>query len=400
MKPRSRSSDSRITERTPTGRPELGACEAGSTGAGEMARPDSGPLQRWVHFWLQPTDPAGMHGVRVLAGLLFLCWLLGLASHIDSLFGLQGWFDLRAYREVGRLNADIQAGRLPPGTVPVPLSWSLVYLCGTNSTALRALYWGSVAVLALFTVGIAPRLTAIGAWLVVASFIANPATSFDADYLLLILAFYLMLGYVFLGQWSRKQTIAERILGSWSIFLFYRWLSRQAEPGPATPSHAATAMLRLVQVHFCIVIVTSAVHKLQFGDWWSGVAFWYPLHPPFQTTVETLRAYNRNPWQFLFVLSLVQYLVLAWQIFFPLFAWRTGAWRGVLLGGAVVGWLGLVFLFQLPLFGPVLLIACLSYLTAGEWRWLLNWRQIPESIQEWWSGLFRRRPELVQAGEK
>src|SRR5262249_23695329 len=67
----------------------------------------------------------------------------------------------------------------------------------------------------------------------------------------------------------------------------------------------------------------------------------------------------------LFFLSLAQYVFLAWQITFPLFAWSP-RWRWLLLGGGVLGWLGCAFLYGEPLFGPVYFIGCLSYLTPAE----------------------------------
>src|SRR5262249_24477008 len=151
-----------------------------------------GLFRAWGRFWLTPTDPTGLHALRVLAALLFLGWLLPLAGHVPALFGLDGWFDARAF---------VGSSRLPAGP-SAPFGWSLLYLCGHNVGLLQAVYWGSIAVLVLFALGVAVRLTAVLSWLIVASFIANPATSFEADYLLVIPAFYLMLGYLFLGQWS------------------------------------------------------------------------------------------------------------------------------------------------------------------------------------------------------
>jgi hypothetical protein len=122
-----------------------------------------------------------------------------------------------------------------------------------------------------------------------------------------------------------------------------------------------------LQVHVAIVIVTSGLHKLQFGDWWAGVAFWYPLYPPLTTTIEGAREHVANRIPFLVLLSLAAYATLCWQITFPLFAWRR-YWRKILFAGAVVGWLGSSFLYELPLFGAIIFIGCLSYLSASEWQ--------------------------------
>ena len=44
-----------------------------------------------------------------------------------------------------------------------------------------------------------------------------------------------------------------------------------------------------IESWYWIIVLTSALHKLQFGVWWSGVAYWYPLNPPFELTRERLR---------------------------------------------------------------------------------------------------------------
>ncbi|MCI0463441.1 MAG: hypothetical protein L0Z62_41415 [Gemmataceae bacterium] len=379
-----------------------------------------GFAQGWARFWFSPTDPIGLHVVRVLAGLLFLAWLLPLAGQLDAFFGLDGWFGLRAYREVPQL---------PERAMPVPLGWSLLYLAGTSSAALHAIYWGSILILALFTLGLAPRVTAVLTWVVVISFQANPALTFDAEALLVILAFYLMIGYLLLGLRRPGLSPLERLLGPSSVLLF-----RRRSEGENEQSVGANLALRLLQIHFALVIVTSGLHKLQVADWWSGSALWFPLFPAMETTLEEARslsgwalpftlgvllvvslllawrllypllalaAGSRRggalaagitavalaggvyllgtgsprflPWFFLGVLSLATYLVLAWQLGFPFYAWRPGAWRVVLIGGAALGWLFTSLIHQLPIFGPAFFIAALCYVSAAEWRRWLAW---------------------------
>jgi hypothetical protein len=293
----------------------------------------------------------------VLAGLLFIAWLLPFAGHEAEFLGPHGWFDLTAYRE---------ASHLLDGP-PIPLGWSALYVCGNDVVLLRAFYWLSLAVLALFTLGLWTRVTGVLTWVIVVSFAACPAMSYDGDALLGILAFYLMAGYLLLGQWDGGLSLRERLLGPDGTWLF----ARRPEGG-RPPSYAANLAVRLIQVHFAIVFVVAGLHKLQFGDWWYGVALWYALHPAPQTTPEALRAYQGWQMFYLQMLSLTGYLVLAWQIGFPLFAWRR-RWRPVLLGGALVGWLGTSLVYRLPLFGPVVVIACLSYLTPAEWLAVTGW---------------------------
>lgn len=323
------------------------------------APPAGGLVGSWVRFWFTPVDPVGLHAVRLLAGLLFLAWLLPLAGNLDSLFGLQGWFDEKAYVEAGKLRDNPFR----------PAGWSALYLCGSNSARLATAYWVSIGVLALFTLGLWPRVTAVLTWLVVASFTANPALEPNADVFLLILSFYLMIGYLLLGQGGTHRSLMSRLLGTSTL-----WPFRRSETDGPQWSRGANLALRLLQVHVAIVLVTMGLHKLQSSEWWAGFAFWYPLHPAFETSLAQARKFadpkQREP--YLTVLSLAAYLTLAWQIGFPLFAWRP-RWRPVLLGGAALGWLATAFLFKLPLVGPALFIGCLSYVTPAEWHRLIGW---------------------------
>lgn len=316
------------------------------------------PISGWVRFWFTPANPIGLHLVRVLTGLLLLAWLLPLAGDLNSLFGLQGWFDEQAYKDAARLDV-----------APKPLGWSLLFLVGTSSQGLTAFYWVSIAVIILFTFGIWSRLTAVLTWLIVASFTANPAMEFDADAILLILSFYCMVGYVLFGQRHDSDSWAYRLLGGRDA-----WLLGQKSPegGSGHASLAANIALRLLQVHMAVVILTSGLHKLQFGEWWAGYAFWYPLFPPFESTLKEAQALTGLQDLFFFVLSAAAYATLAWQIGFPLYAWRPRWWRTVLLGGAFVGMLGTMFLYRIPLFGQAVFVGCLAFVTAEEWQALFT----------------------------
>ena len=98
-----------------------------------------------------------------------------------------------------------------------------------------------------------------------------------------------MIGYVFYGQFSRTASLLDRILGprdACATRLFSR------SPSEEAPSYAANFAVRLFQVHFAIVMIASLLHKFNIADWWAGVAFFYPLHPPFQTTWTTC-----GPWR-------------------------------------------------------------------------------------------------------
>lgn len=304
----------------------------------------------WNRFWFSAADPVALHAVRVLAGLLFLYWLLPMAGYVDSLFSLQGWVDREFFLETSR---------------DMPYSnWSLLYLFGDNSFLINGFFWFSIGVVALLTLGVATRLTSVLSYLCIVSFMSSPATRLDADILIGILAFYVMVGYVFLGQLG-PQTIWNRILGSTDTFLFKAWLGKPSAAPQA--SYAAHFALRGLQVHFALIMLASALHKLQIGDWWAGVAFWYPLHPPFETTHTLLRAKLGSLQLTLIVMSVATYVLLAWQFSFPFWAWRPGC-RWFLVGSVLVGWAAAALVYDTSYFGPFYAICALSFLQPSDWR--------------------------------
>jgi hypothetical protein len=343
---------------------------AAEAGAGPVpahrAKAEGGLVRGWVQFWFTPIDPIGLHVIRLLTGLLVVGWLLlTFTGSLDSLLGLQGWVDTRAFGDATRLT---EALGLTKSQAPFAPSWSVLYWCST-ATQLSIAFWASVAVAVMFTLGVCPRLTSIMTWVIVASFTANPALEYEGDLLLLILSFYLMVGYLLLGQRTPSLGWAHRLFGPLLAWPFGR-SSHDAEV-EGRPSLAANVALRLVQVHFALVILSSGLHKLQFGDWWAGVALWFPLHPPFKTTLAEALANKPYAETYLSLLNIATYAVLAWQIGFPLFAWRR-RWRPVLLGGAIIGWIATALVWGLPLVGPAMLIGCLSFVSPAEWRWVFG----------------------------
>ena len=323
----------------------------------EERAPATGLLGAWTRFWFTPTSPVGLHWLRVLSGLLFLSWLLPLTGERAALFGLNGWFDKAAHLEASRLQ----------GGPPVPIGWSLLYT-EPNAAAVEVIWWLSIAVLVLFTLGVATRITGVLTWLVVVSFLASPVSQADTDYVLPILALYLAIGYLLLGFWHRRLSIVERILGPRQGGVLAMLGSRDDQ---ATPSYAAHLAIRLMQVHFAIIVVSSGLHKLQLGDWWRGAAYWYPLHPALEMTAAKLRAEQPAANFILFCLSVASYVAIAWQLAFPVFAFRR-RFRPLLLVGAASAFLGAVFMFSELTFGPAYAIFCLSYLSADEWQWLTD----------------------------
>lgn len=315
---------------------------------------------RWTDFWFRAADPLPYGLMRIFCGLLFLAWLLPFAGRHDEFFGMEGWFGREGYLQAMR-----EGG---PGT-PVPLGWSILYLAEGNPGLLSAIYWGSLGILAAFAAGVATRITSVLTWVIVVSFTANPAISFEGDFLLTILAFYMMVGHVLQGFLHGGLTPLEMAIGPMSN-MPHRMFDRDHPPAPSV---AANMSMRMIQIHFVIIVLATGLHKLQLGRWWAGMAFFFPMFPPEKTTPSDLQALFSNAPLILFTLSLTQYMTLAWQFGFPFFAWKRSLWpRVLLIGGGIIGWIGNVWLFSIPIFGPFWMIGCLSLLTADEWHAIIG----------------------------
>jgi hypothetical protein len=338
-----------------------------------------------MRFWFTPSDATALHVVRLATGLLLLAWLLPFAGQVNDVFGLNGWLDIQAYREAAAM----------PGGPPVPYSWSIIYLCGRNATLLMAVYWLSIAVLALFAAGVWTRITSALSWVVVCSFTASPALAADADTLLQTLSFYLMLGYLFMGLGDSRQPLVSRLLGAKGTFLLGR---KNSDDERGLVSLSANLAMRLLQVHFAILVVTSGLHKLQFGDWWSGAALWYPLHPILELTANAAGKPEDINSSLAWV-SIAAYAMLAWEIAFPAFAWRR-RWRAVHLTGSAVAWLGCIFVYRIPVYGPAFFVGCLSYVTAQEWHRYRTLLEYVPGIQRFVPGLANSSEQLIPQGTR
>lgn len=310
----------------------------------------------WVRFWFARRELLGLHALRVFFGILVLCWLLPFSGYLTDFFSYHGWFDQQAFTEAGRTASDMVDRQ----------NWSLLYILPDSLGALSAFYWGSIVVVALFTLGFFTRITSVLTWLIVVSFTANPLIEIDTDVLFRIVSFYLMIGYLLLHITDTNGSWLEKLLAPTTY-----WIGRSLKDSKST-CNAANLALRLMQVHFALAICIMGLHKLQMAEWWAGVAFWYPAHRPSTLTLEAINDLRSRASSYLSMLSLAAYVVLAWQIFFPAFAWKTGVFRWFLLGGAVVGCVGLMILYPIPLLGPTFLLICLCYLTDAEWNRLLS----------------------------
>ncbi len=127
----------------------------------------------WDAFFFAPADPTALGLIRIAAGLLAFWSLLVFGLDLHDYFGPDGWAELSA----------IRAGQRP-------MVWSLWFMVPDGG--LRLAWAGCLAILALWTLGLFSRWTAILSWLIVVSTVRRlPVALFGFDQVLSPLCLYL-----------------------------------------------------------------------------------------------------------------------------------------------------------------------------------------------------------------
>ena len=303
------------------------------------------PIRLWNHFWFAPTSAKPLAAMRIIFGLLVLFNLALLWVEIDY------WFT-----DAGLLQgteAQIIAG-------PMRFSPFLYWQDGTSVRIGFALI-GLVA--ALFTIGFWSRTMAVLLYLgLVAIHHRNIPSTSGADVLLITLAFNLMLGPVG-AIWSvdawlrdrRRGTAAEALIAPWSV--------------------------RLIQVQISMIYTVAGVLKANGTSWINGTA----LHWVFNNSEV-----RRFDFSFLShyptIINLMTYSALAIEIGLAGLIWFRAARPWILFAGIALH-TGIFFSINIPLFGELMMMGYLAFLTPPEFERLMA----AIDVRRWW----KRAPQAV-----
>jgi hypothetical protein len=134
------------------------------------------------------------------------------------------------------------------------------------------------------------------------------------------------------------------------------WL-RPRERRQTTLSHVAW---RLMQLQVCVIYGYSGMEKLKGVRWWDGSALW-----------DVLSAGNLQRWDMSFVahaplvIATVVYLVLLWEVYFPVLVWVPRTRLPVLFFGVLMH-VGIFVFMNLPSFGFLMISLYVLFLTEDE----------------------------------
>ena len=291
----------------------------------------------WNRFWFTPTDPATLGLIRILAGAMLFYTHLIWSLDLEGFFGYQG--------------------RLSPEYVnrfhESPFAWS--YLNWIQSTSLLwAAHIAALAILAMFTLGVASRATSILAFVITVSY-ANraPGALFGLDQINGLLAMYLMVG---------------PCGAAYSLDRVFAKFRCQGRAPPRRPAVTANIAVRLIQLHMCVVYLFAGIGKLLGETWWDGTALWGVVaNFEYQSVDVTWLA----GWPL--TINAMTHVTVAWEISYCVMVWPRLT-RPIVVCVAIPLHLGIVVCMGMITFGLAMLIGNLAFVSPEIVRRLLDRR--------------------------
>ncbi|MFG0332290.1 MAG: HTTM domain-containing protein [Maioricimonas sp. JB049] len=286
----------------------------------------------WQQFWFTPVSPTLLGMLRICCGLMLVYTHAVWGTALDEFFGPHAW--------VTRDLALAYHGD--------DYAFSFWWWVPPESAATA--HAACMALLVLFTVGFATRLTSIAAFLVTVSYIYRvPGALFGLDKINAMLALYLAIGpsgaALSVDRWIRTRLARRKRSSSHDV----RFWS-------PPPSASANFALRLIQVHMCVIYFFAGLTKLQGPAWWDGQALWMAFaNLEYQTLDMTWIAWYPR------LANLLTHISIAWELSFCVLIWKP-LLRPLVLFGAVALHIGIGVCLGMWTFGLIMLIGCMSFL--------------------------------------
>lgn len=216
--------------------------------------------------------------------------------------------------------------------------------------ALHALHTTFLLLLFFCAIGFMTRISTIAAFFLHLMFLnRNMSVMFGVD---MIGTFYLF--YMCFTRSNVRFSVDSR----------FGWAARSQ----SLPSHIAW---RLMQLQLCVIYAFSGLEKLKGTRWWDGSALW-----------DVLSIGNMQRWDLSFVahvpliLAANVYLVLFWEIYFPVLIWNKKLKNVMLLMGVGLH-IGIFLFMNLPSFGFMMISFYVLFLDPEDLRSILRRAWIP-----------------------
>jgi hypothetical protein len=360
----------------------------------------------WDRFFYTPADSTTLGLIRICCGLVTLYVYLVHSFDLQSLFGENAWMDLKTANEWRHeVPVVIQPGNWdapqPPLTQPTPEQlrywekWNvdprMTYAQGhavwsiwfhvTDPDWMAVVHVVVLVSILLFTVGFCTRVTSWLTWVGAISYLHRaPTFLFGQDAIQMVLLYYLSVGYLFIPP-SRSALSLDRLL--------YRWRVRRQRAGnrhvageddslpfPVAPSVAANFVIRLMQIHFCIIYLASGTSKLLGSTWWQGTATYltmanYEFAPlDVKLYADWMAFMARHRWMFEVFMTGGTFFTLFLEIGFPFLVWNRRL-RPIMLILSVMLHVGIAVFMGLTGFGLMMITLLLAFVPSeAVRRWI------------------------------
>jgi len=317
-------------------------------------------LRAWCGFFFAPSDPTPLGLTRVAVGAL-LFWnvaILGLDLH--EYLGSEGWIGPEAARAYLANNS--------------PWAWSFWFW--VPDRFLSVVWAGCLLVLALFTLGLWSRVTAVLAWAIAISVVRRaPAALFGFDQMISTWALYLAA----FGASGQAVSLDRFIFRFRAIRRNRDNLGRRGvdlirgAPGAPPASVSANLSLRMLQLHLAMIYGSAGLSKLMGPEWWNGTAMeMIVLTPEF-------RRFDL-PWLFRYPtqLALATHFGLLLEIVYPVLIWFRKL-RPLVITSVVFLHVGIDLMLGLTEFGLAMIVANITFMSGFWLRGLVTGIQQPSA---------------------
>ncbi len=376
-----------------------------------LFKPAVNLARAWEQFWFTPADPTVLGVVRICTGLMLLYILITSTPFLPWLYGKDAWVDLRTTDVMRKetpwvppsgnwvepFSPDSEPGKMvmpevvrpelstgpaadayrlrwgvdPGWTIDMGQSLFSQWFHVTDPFWMRMVHGIAILVAVLFTLGVGTRVVSVLAWALALGYIhRTQASLFGMDTMLAILLLYLMAGPA--GAALSVDRLVERFRVSWGCLA-----GRKPLPALAPlKSVSANVVLRLLQVHFCVIYLASGTSKLQGAAWWNGTALWqtfsnYEFAPArFELYTTLLRWSTQNRLVFELINTGGDVFTLCLEMGLPFLIWFP-RWRWVCLAGAVMLHTGIALTMGLTTFSLLMIVILLSFVPAATVHALL-----------------------------
>lgn len=307
----------------------------------------------WNRFWFTPADPTTLAVIRIGTGLVLLYVHLTGIAQLSDFLGPNGWVDAPAIDQMSGLGQG--SPDLWEWIGHGWWGWSL-WSHVQQPALLWTLYAGFLLALLCLTLGLFSRVASLVVWIGHLSYIHRSVFIwFGMDTILAMLTFYLLFGPT--GAALSLDRLRAR--------------GRQRLSATPPPVWSANLVIRLIQVHMCIIYLCAGLAKLQGPHWWDGTAVWLIMLQPESAPFDLAWLAQLGDMNCLLISNLGVLLTLSLEIGFAFLIWNRTL-RPLILTLALLLHAGIGLCMGLDAFGAAMLTGCLSFVSPTALRGLIE----------------------------